>query len=264
MRRLKKFLMILCINVFVLGSCLIGFNVRGYEYQIDSFNYSPYKYVGKLTDITYNNNVVTSLDFNLIAEVNGNVLNYYDTPAVARIEYNESDYLATYNELIDTTVFTINEVYMINGSDIEYLKNLSLINVYYNYVIYNYHSLGYTSGINQTDVNEAYNNGYNAGIVDKQSAIDNAIAQNNQNHQVQIDSLNSEIERLKGLLNEESPSWANFKNLLSTIFMFPINFFKEAFGVDIWGINIGYFIIGIFMIAITITLIGIFRRGKNQ
>lgn len=268
MRRLKKISSIISVIALIIGSCLIGLNVRGYDYQIDSFNYSPYTYIVRLDDLVDDgNDRIIALDVTYYASLLGNSVTFFISPYQDRIDYDEADYLATYNELIDTTTFVEGEYYFVNDQNSNYLANCSPYNVYYNYMIYSYYGSGYSVALetyNDATIQQAFNDGYDKGTQYTQSAVDDAIRQTNALNQDVINYLQSEVDRLNGLIDEDNPNWASFKNLLSTIFMFPIKFFKEGFGVEIWGVNIGYFIIGIFMIAITITLIALFRRGKTQ
>lgn len=268
MRRLKKLFKIIPVIVLIIGSCLIGLNVRGYDYQIDGFSYSPYKYIVRVDDLVLDvDNEISAIDCTFFASLNGNSVTYYINPYQDRIDYDESDYLATYNELIDSTTFLVGEYYFVDDNNELILHHCCLFNVYYNYLLYSSYNNAYALGVSvnsEEGISKARDEGYAQGIKDRNKAVDDAIRQTNLNNQDTINYLNSEIERLNGLINDSNPNWASFKNLLSTIFMFPINFFKEGFGVEIWGVNIGYFIIGLFMIFITLTIIAFAKRGSTK
>lgn len=69
-----------------------------------------------------------------------------------------------------------------------------------------------------------------------------------------IQSKNEIIADLQEQLISGDSNFADFRNLLSAIFMFPIQFFTVGLDVDLFGINIGDFLLGLFMIVILLTI----------
>lgn len=132
----------------------------------------------------------------------------------------------------------------------EYMSRFGVLNTAYYQQSFYQHILDHVSSLLSNDGAtydvSAYQNGVKYGIQVQQETINSlngVIAEKNET-----------IEDLREQLLNADTNFADFRKLLSAIFMFPIQFFTVGLDVDIFGINIGDFLLGLFMIVILLTI----------
>ena len=131
----------------------------------------------------------------------------------------------------------------------------SEINTYYEYYTADTRSNAYASAL--TDNKEQiFNEGVAKGIRDTLDKAEYDKQQAAFTYMQQIYDLQQQLRNAQNTINNGG-NWANLKNLLSLIFIFPIRFIKEGMDVDLFGVNVGGFLLGVLMIGITLAIVGL-------
>lgn len=132
----------------------------------------------------------------------------------------------------------------------EYMSRFGVLNTAYYQQSFYTHILDHVSSMLSND-----------GATYDVSAYQNGVKYGKQVQQETVNSLNGVIaekneiiEDLREQLLNADTNFADFRNLLSAIFMFPVHFFTEGLNVNIFGINLGDFLLGLFMIVILMTV----------
>lgn len=249
--------------IIIISIILIANNCKKAHAEETPINYRSYNMIVSIDDRYYDTGITTG-HITVLATVTPTEITYIQVESNTIPEFiaDDADILSGPTETYGATEILYGHIYFIQtneqytyANDYYTIIGASELNTFYKYIMAQTRSEAYASAL--TDNKETiYNEGYDNGVRDTADSANQQMALAKITYQTQIADLEAQLRNAQATI-EAGGTWANLKNLLSLIFLFPLRFFKEGMDVNIFGINIGGFILGIFMIGLTLTIIGI-------
>lgn len=267
----KIFKVIAKILIIITGVILIWTNCKKAHAEEPSLNYGNYNMIVEINTSDYDNESGLYTGYmTVIATIDVANINYIYIDSTLAPDYtaDEANLLAGPVETYGASEITLDNIYFVRTQEqyTEEATNYNIIaaseiNTYYQYYVAETRSNAYASALSDNK-EEIFKEGEAKGIRDTLDKANYDKAQAALTYITQIKDLQTQLANAQATINSGG-NWANLKNLLTLIFLFPIRFFKEGMDVNLFGVNIGGFILGVFLIGITLAIIG-FILGRRK